>query len=125
MGRRCTRPSRPAPSWRGALRRRARALDEACALLARTTAFLGELRARLTAQEQRVAGLHGRASAQLAYLDAASFEAGGEEPRERLTRLAVLVGQLAVLLRTPVLSSEGRLTPMLAARAEDDAPSNG
>ncbi|WP_228565643.1 hypothetical protein [Myxococcus sp. AB036A] len=103
----------------------ARALDAASALLARTTAFLGELRARLTALEQRVAGLHGRASAQLAYLDAASFEAGGEEPRERLTRLAVLVGQLAVLLRTPVLSSEGRLTPMLAARAEDDAPSNG
>lgn len=86
-------------------------------MLARTTSFLGALRTRLTALEQRVAGLHGRASAQLAYLDAASFEAGGEEPRERLTRLAVLVGQLAVLLRAPVLSSEGRLTPLLAEGA--------
>ncbi|NVI97265.1 hypothetical protein HV824_03920 [Myxococcus sp. AM009] len=102
----------------------ARALDEASGLLGRTAAFLGALRTRLTALEERVAGLHGRASAQLAYLDAASFEEGGEEPRERLTRLAVLVGQLAMLLRTPVLSAEGRLTPLLAARAEDDVPSS-
>ncbi|AEI64264.1 hypothetical protein [Corallococcus macrosporus] len=103
----------------------ARALDEASALLGRTTRFLGALRARLTALEQRVAGLHGRASAQLAYLDAASFEGGAEEPRERLGRLAVLVGRLAVLLRAPVLSPEGRLAPLLPSGGEDDAPVDG
>ncbi|GHG79500.1 hypothetical protein [Comamonas sp. JC664] len=98
-----------------------RALDEAAAVLARTTHFLGTLHTQLTVLEERVAGLHGRASVQLAYLDAASFDEGGPEPRERLARLAILVGRLAVLLRAPVLSPEGRLTPLLPARAEDDA----
>ncbi|AKQ70701.1 hypothetical protein A176_007613 [Myxococcus hansupus] len=99
----------------------AQALDEAAALLARTTRFLGVLHTQVSVLEARVAGLHGRASVQLAYLDAASFEEGGPEPRERLARLAILVGRLAVLLRAPVLNSEGRLTPLLPAQAEDDA----
>ncbi len=99
----------------------ARALDEAAAVLARTTALLGAVAGRLVALEERVAGLHGRAAAQLAYLDAASFEEGGAEPRERLSRLATHVGRLAVLLRAPVLSPEGRLGPKLPAREEDEA----
>ncbi|WP_426755548.1 hypothetical protein [Myxococcus sp. Y35] len=97
-----------------------RALDDAAGVLSRTTGFLGAMRTRLTTLEQRVSGLHGRAAVQLAYLDAASFEEGGGEPRERLARLAVLVGRLAVLLRVPVLSPEGRLAPELPAWPEDE-----
>ena len=91
---------------------RVRALDAATGTLARATRFLAELQARLEARTSRVAGLHGRVSAQLAYLDPASFEEGGPEPRERLRRLAVLVGRVAVLVRTPVLTQEGRLAPV-------------
>jgi hypothetical protein len=99
---------------------RVRRLDEAAGVLAHATTFLGELRARLEAREARVAALHGRASVQLAYLDASSFEDGGPEPRERLLRLAVLVGRLGVLLRAPVLDSDGRLAPVPPESPEDE-----
>jgi hypothetical protein len=101
---------------------RERALDEAAGVLVRATGFLGELRARLEARESRVAGLHGRAAVQLAYLDPASFDEGGPEPRERLLRLAALVGQLGVLLRAPVLGPDGRLAPVPPESADETAP---
>ncbi|MFP2913458.1 hypothetical protein ACLESD_52390, partial [Pyxidicoccus sp. 3LFB2] len=80
--------------------------------LAHATRFLAELQARLEARTKRVAGVYGRASAQLAYLDPASFEEGGPEPRERLRRLAALMGEVAVLVRAPVLTPEGRFAPV-------------
>jgi hypothetical protein len=90
---------------------RVRALDEAASALSQATLFLGALHAKLEARTTRMAGVYGRASAQLAYLDPASFEQGGPEPRERLRRLAELMGEVAVLLRAPVLTPEGRLSP--------------
>lgn len=90
---------------------REKALDEAAAVLAQATRFLGALHARLEARTVRVAGVYGRASAQLAYLDPASFEDGNPEPRERLRRLAELMGEVALLLRAPVLTPDGRLAP--------------
>ncbi|QSQ22214.1 hypothetical protein JY651_45010 [Pyxidicoccus parkwayensis] len=90
---------------------RVRALDEAAGTLAKATLFLGELHVKLEARTLRMAGVYGRASAQLAYLDPASFEDGSPEPRERLRRLAELMGEVAVLLRAPVLTLEGRLAP--------------
>ena len=90
---------------------RVRALDEAAATLAQATRFLGALHAKLEARTVRVAGVYGRVSAQLAYLDPVSFEDGNPEPHERLRRLAELMGELAVLLRAPVLTPEGRLAP--------------
>lgn len=101
---------------------RARALDAAAGTLAQATRFLGELHARLEARTSRVAGLHGRVSAQLAYLDPASFEEGGPEPRERLRRLAVLVGRVAVLVRAPVLTPQGRLAPVPPESSDEAVP---
>ncbi|MCP3139892.1 serine/threonine-protein kinase [Pyxidicoccus xibeiensis] len=100
---------------------RVRALDEAAGVLAQATRFLEELRARLVAREARVAALHGRASVQLTYLDASSFEEDGPEPRERLLRLAALVGRLGVLLRAPVLGVDGRLAPAPPESPDDEA----
>ncbi|MFP2925656.1 hypothetical protein ACLESO_10635, partial [Pyxidicoccus sp. 3LG] len=100
---------------------RVRTLDEAAAVLAHATVFLGELRARLEVREARVAALHGRASVQLTYLDASSFDEGGPEPRERLLRLAGLVGRLGMLLRAPVLGADGRLAPVPPASPEDES----
>jgi len=91
---------------------RVRGLDEGARVLARATAFLDDLKGRLEALEACVAALQARATAQLAYLDAPSFESGREEPRERLRRLGVLTGTLLLLLRAPVLDEEGRLAPL-------------
>ncbi len=98
----------------------ARALDAAAEQLGRVTRFLDTLGERLSRLEGRVATLHARASAQLAYLDAGSFEGGGDEPRERLRRLGQLVGALGVLLRMPLLDARGRLValPEAALHAE-------
>lgn len=90
---------------------RVRCLDDGAAMLTRATAFLEELLSRLATLDARVGVLQARAEVQLNYLDAASFEEGGAEPRERLSRLGVLAGRLVVLLCAPVLSSEGRLVP--------------
>lgn len=98
---------------------RVRALDEAAGALSQATVFLDALHARLEARTARMAGVYGRASAQLAYLDPASFEEGGPEPRERLQRLAGLMGEVALLLRAPVLTAEGRLAPELPAPPGD------
>ncbi|WP_224362549.1 hypothetical protein [Hyalangium versicolor] len=89
-----------------------RAFDAACAELGRVVAFLEAVHARLEALDARVATLHGRASAQLEYLDAASFEEGRPEPRERLVRLGALMGSLAEALRLPVLEMSGGLAPL-------------
>lgn len=93
------------------LEARVRGLDERARTLTRATAFLEELLTRLATLDARVGVLQGRAEVQLNYLDAASFEEGGAEPRERLLRLGVLAGRLVVLLCAPVLSPEGRLVP--------------
>ena len=66
----------------------------------------------------RVATLHGKATAQLAYLDAASFEQGRPEPRERLLRLGALMSALAESLRLPVLRQSGELAPAPAPLAD-------
>jgi hypothetical protein len=95
-----------------------RAFDAACGQLARAVTFLDAVSARLEALDARVATLHGRASAQLEYLDAASFEEGRPEPRERLLRLGALMGALAESLRLPVLSPSGSLVPLPEPRAE-------
>jgi hypothetical protein len=89
----------------------AHAFDEATGRLGRVIAFLDGLRAALEALEARVATLHTRATAQLEYLDAQSFEDGGPEPRERLGRLGALVGALALLLRSPLLDARGHPLP--------------
>ncbi|MCP3099641.1 hypothetical protein LZ198_12260 [Myxococcus sp. K15C18031901] len=94
------------------LEARVQALEAGARALARATAFLEDLRRRLEALDACVAALQARAAAQLAYLDAPSFESGGEEPRERLRRLGVLTGTLLLLLRAPVLDGEGRLAPL-------------
>jgi hypothetical protein len=88
-----------------------RALDEAREALGRAVAFLDAMHARLEQLDARVATLQGRASAQLEYLDAASFEASRPEPRERLRRLGALMGPLAESLRLPVLEAGGGLAP--------------
>lgn len=95
-----------------------RAFDEACGQLARAVTFLDAVHARLEALEVRAATLHARASAQLEYLDAASFEDGRPEPRERLLRLGALMGALAESLRLPVLSPSGTLVPLPEPLAE-------
>ncbi|MDY7232384.1 hypothetical protein [Hyalangium rubrum] len=92
----------------------AQALEAACAELHRATAFLDTLHERLQALDARVTILHGRAAAQLAYLDASSFEQEHPEPRERLRRLGQLTGALAEALRLPVLEVSGSLAPPLA-----------
>ncbi|MFL5344294.1 MAG: hypothetical protein ACJ8AT_05850 [Hyalangium sp.] len=89
-----------------------RAFEAACELLGRAVAFLEAAHVRLEALDARVATLHGRASAQLEYLDAASFEEGRPEPRDRLLRLGVLMGALAESLRLPVLTASGGLAPL-------------
>ncbi|WP_224244844.1 hypothetical protein [Hyalangium gracile] len=89
-----------------------RAFDAACGELGRATAFLEAMHVRLEALDARLGTLHGRASAQLEYLDAASFEEGRPEPRERLARLGALMGELARTLRLPVLSVSGGLAPL-------------
>ncbi|MFY2558461.1 hypothetical protein ACN469_12590 [Corallococcus terminator] len=98
----------PAPDTAEA---RVRSLDDSAAVLTRATAFLEDLLTRLVTLDARVGVLQGRAEVQLTYLDAASFEEGGAAPRERLSRLGVLAGRLVVLLRAPVLASDGRLVP--------------
>jgi hypothetical protein len=95
-----------------------RVVDEAAARLAGATGFLESLRAALVEVDGRVARLHGRASVQLAYLDPASFDAGGPEPRERLVRLGALVGRLVLTLRLPVLGPDGRRVPLPPEDAE-------
>lgn len=101
---------------------RVRAFEEAAAALARTTALLHGLRAGVVELDARVARLHGRASAQLEYLDPSSFDEGGPEPRERLLRLGKLVGRLVVTLRLPVLGPDGRRVPVPPAPPEDAPP---
>lgn len=91
--------------------------------LQRVTTLLDTLHAHVEAHEARVAPLHTRATAQLAYLDPRSFEDGGPEPRERLQRLGRLVGALALLLRAPLLDAEGRPLPPLDVEWPDDVPS--
>ncbi|WP_164019893.1 hypothetical protein [Pyxidicoccus trucidator] len=97
------------------------ALDEAAGALAHATRFLGVLHAKLETRTTRVAGVYGRASAQLTYLDPTSFEEDGPEPRERLRRLAALMGEVAVLLRAPVLTPDGRLAPEPPESPGDEA----
>ena len=66
--------------------------------------------ARLQAHAASLADLHGCAQAQLAYLDAQSFEDGCDElPRARLRRLGVLMGALAHALQQPLLEPSGAL----------------
>lgn len=89
-----------------------RAFESATAQVRRATAFLDALHTRLEVLDARLGSLHTRASAQLAYLDASSFEEGGPEPRERLRRLGQLMDSLAGVLRTPVLDAQGRLTEL-------------
>ena len=60
----------------------------------------------------QVATLHGRASAQLAYLDPESFEQSPTEPRERLRRLGHLMSALVEALRQPALEPSGALAPL-------------
>lgn len=80
--------------------------------LDRVVAFLEALHTRLSALDARVATLHGRASAQLAYLDPASFDEDPAEPRERLGRLGHLMSALAEALRQPALEPNGALAPL-------------
>ncbi len=82
--------------------------------LGRAMAFLDAVHVRLEALDAQVATLQGRASAQLEYLDAESFEQGRPEPRERLLRLGTFAGALAEALCVPVLTAEGRLAPLSA-----------
>lgn len=100
----------------------AHAFDAATRQLQRVTTFVDALHSHLEAHDARVAPLHTRATAQLAYLDARSFEDGGAEPRERLQRLARLVGALALLLRAPLVDAEGRPVPPSTVDVPDDAP---
>jgi hypothetical protein len=100
----------------------ARVFDEAAQRLAGATGLLESLRAGLVELDARVARLHGRASAQLAYLDASSFDEGGPEPRERLVRLGALVGRLVLTLRLPVLGPDGRRVPLPPVPPGDEAP---
>lgn len=91
--------------------RAVRALDQAREELGRVVAFLEAVHRGLETLEARVATLHGKATAQLEYLDAASFEEGRPEPRERLLRLGALMSALAESLRVPVLRPGGELAP--------------
>ncbi|MBZ4396611.1 hypothetical protein VZQ01_23095 [Myxococcus faecalis] len=100
---------------------RVRQLDACAATLRQATEFLDALLGRLTSLETRVGALQSRAEVQLAYLDAASFEQDGPEPRERLGRLGLLVGRLVVLLRAPVLGPDGRLEPEPPVSPEEAA----
>jgi hypothetical protein len=95
----------------GSLEDVARALDAATGALQRVTRLLDTLGERLERRDAQVAPLHARVSAQLAYLDAGSFEGAGAEPRERLLRLGQLVGELLLLLGASLLDAEGRLVP--------------
>jgi hypothetical protein len=89
-----------------------RAFHRASGELSRVVVFLDAVHRGLEALDVRVATLHGKASAQLAYLDAASFEEGRAEPRERLVRLGALMSVLAEALRLPVLQGDGSLAPL-------------
>ncbi|MDC0712743.1 hypothetical protein POL68_30055 [Stigmatella sp. ncwal1] len=89
-----------------------RAFEQAGESLRQVESFLEAVHARLEALDGRVGMLQGRASAQLAYLDPASFEAERPEPRERLRRLGALMGELAEALRQPVLLQDGGLAPL-------------
>jgi hypothetical protein len=91
--------------------RAVRALNQACEELGRVVAFLEAVHEALEALNARVATLHGKATAQLEYLDAASFEEGRPEPRERLMRLGALMSALAEALRLPVVQPSGELAP--------------
>jgi hypothetical protein len=96
----------------------AQALDTAREELGRVVAFLEALHTRLEALDARVSTLHGRAAAQLAYLDPQSFEENPTEPRERLRRLGHLIGALAEALRQPTLRPDGALAPLPEPLAE-------
>jgi len=93
----------------------AQRLQAACAELSRVRGYLEALTARLHAHAAQLADLHGCASAQLAYLDAQSFEpAPGQHcelPRARLRRLGTLMGALARALQQPLLEEGGALAP--------------
>jgi len=90
----------------------AQRLEAAREELDRVVAFLEALHTRLSALDGRVATLHGRASAQLAYLDPESFEQSPAEPRERLRRLGSLMSALVEALRQPALEPSGALAPL-------------
>jgi hypothetical protein len=94
------------------------AFDRASGELRRVVAFLEAVHHALETLDARVATLHGKATAQLAYLDAASFEEGRPEPRERLMRLGALMSALAEALRLPVLQQGGGLAPLPAPLAD-------
>lgn len=96
----------------------AQALEAAREGLDRVVAFLEALHARLSALDARVVTLQGRASAQLAYLDPASFEEEPTEPRERLRRLGHLMSTLSEALRQPALEPHGALAPLPGPLAE-------
>lgn len=87
------------------------AYESARAELHRAATFLNSLAEHLQHLDARLAKLHGRAAAQLAYLDASSFEQDHPEPRERLRRLGHLMCALAETLQHPVLEASGALTP--------------
>jgi hypothetical protein len=88
-----------------------RTLDVAREELGRVVSFLEALSSRLEVLGTRVATLHGRAAAQLAYLDPVSFEDSPAQPRERLHRLGHLMSALAEALRQPALGADGALAP--------------
>jgi hypothetical protein len=95
-----------------------RAWEQAREELGRVVAFLEAVHQALETLDARVASLHGKATAHLEYLDAASFEEGRPEPRERLLRLGGLMSALAESLRLPVLRQSGELAPAPAPLAE-------
>jgi hypothetical protein len=85
-------------------------LAQACEELAQVRAWLEALAVRLQAHVAQLADLHGCATAQLAYLDAQSFEQDCDElPRARLRRLGALLGALAAALQQPLLEPSGAL----------------
>lgn len=96
--------------------------DTAARGLQRVTTFLDTLHTHAEAHDARVAPLHTRATAQLAYLDPRGFEDGGAEPRERLQRLGRLVDALALLLRAPLLDARGQPVPPPPVAVPEDAP---
>jgi hypothetical protein len=96
----------------------AQTLEAAREGLERVVAFLEALHTRLSALDARVATVHGRAAAQLAYLDPASFDEDPAEPRERLRRLGHLMSALAEALRQPALEPSGALAPLPEPLAE-------
>jgi hypothetical protein len=90
----------------------AQQLEAAVRELARARAHLEALGQQLAAHAAELQDVHGCASAQLAYLDAQSFEPGCDElPRARLRRLNALVHGLAGLLQRPLLDAAAALAP--------------